>query len=37
MQLRDLEIIDEDTAKNYMTEVAKYADTLEIQYEEAQK
>lgn len=37
MQLCDLEIIDEDTAKNYMSEVAKHTDTLEIQYEEAQK
>lgn len=37
MQLCDLEIINEDTAKNYMAEVAKHADTLETQYEEAQK
>lgn len=37
MQLCELKIIGEDTAKNYMAEVAKHADKLEMQYEEARK
>lgn len=37
MQLCDLEIVDEDTAQNYIAEVAKHVDKLELQHEEAQK
>lgn len=37
MQLCDLQIINEYTAKNYMAKVAKHADKLEMQYEEAQE
>lgn len=37
MQLCDLEIIDENIAKDYMAEIAKHADKLEKQYNEAQE
>lgn len=37
LQLYNLGIIEEDVANDYMAKVAKHADKLEKQYEEAQK